>query len=85
MEQRENKNGPGIGPRYAIRLADLRDWHVIGVICEGCRHRARVPPKLLTAGRPGHTRLIDLERKLVCSACGNRHGNRLSVTMMDRG
>jgi hypothetical protein len=37
--------------------------------------------RLLQHGRPPYTRLLECERKLRCSSCGNRHGNSLSVAM----
>lgn len=76
-----NRNIP---PRYAIRLADLRQWHVITVSCPTCGHKGRVHPTTLGRGRPDHTRLMDLERKLRCRSCGNRQDNRILVTMAPR-
>jgi hypothetical protein len=76
-----NKNMP---PRYAIRLDDLRAWHVIVATCAVCRKRTHIDARLLQHGRPPYTRLLDLERKLRCSSCGNRHGNTLSVSMAPR-
>jgi hypothetical protein len=77
----QSKNIP---PRYAIRLDDLRAWHVIVATCGACRRRARIDAWLLQHGRPPFTRLLDLERKLRCSGCGNRQGNTLSVSMAPR-
>ena len=79
MEQNGN-----IPPRYAIRLADLRHWHVITVSCPSCGHKGRVYPTALSHGQPGHTRLMDLERKLRCTSCGNRQDNRILVSMASR-
>jgi hypothetical protein len=79
MEQTQN-----IRPRYAIRPADLQDWHVVTATCLLCRHRGTVALATLSRGRPGYTRLIDLERKLGCTACGNRHGNTLEVSRKPR-
>ena len=71
-------------PRYAIRLADLRQWHVITVNCPTCGHKGRVYPTALSHGRPDHIRLMDLERKLRCTSCGNRQDNRILVSMASR-
>jgi hypothetical protein len=83
-----NRNIP---PRYAIRLDDLRAWHVIVATCPLCQKRTHICQKrthidarLLQHGRPPYTRLLDLERKLRCTSCGNRQGNTLSVTMAPR-
>jgi hypothetical protein len=74
----QSKNTP---PRYAIRLDDLRAWHVIFATCAACGKRTHIDARLLQHGRPPYTRLLDLERKLRCSSCGNRQGNTLSVSM----
>ncbi len=79
MEHRGN-----IPPRYAIRLGDLRHWHVVTVTCPACGHKGRVDAATLGRGRPDHARLIDLERKLRCRGCGNRDDNRILVTMASR-
>jgi hypothetical protein len=77
----QNKN---ILPRYAIRLDDLRAWHVVFAACAACRKRTHIDARMLQHGRPPYTRLLDLERKLRCSSCGNRQGNSLSVSMAPR-
>jgi hypothetical protein len=77
----QSKNIP---PRYAVRLDDLRPWHVIVATCRACGKRAHVNAAILRRGRPAYTRLLDLERKLRCSSCGNRQGNSLTVSMAPR-
>ena len=37
-EQKSNMDAR-LPPRYALRLEDLRAWHVIRVSCRTCRHR----------------------------------------------
>lgn len=79
-----------IPPRYAIRLGDLRHWHVVTVTCPACGHKGRLDAASLSRGRPGrppppgHTRLMDLERRLRCRHCGNRDDNRILVTLAAR-
>ena len=73
-----------IPPRYAIRLEDLRAWHVIFATCAACGKRTHIDARLLQHGRPPYTRLLDLERKLRCGSCGNHQDNTLSVTMAPR-
>jgi hypothetical protein len=80
-EVEQNRNIP---PRYAVRLDDLRAWHVVFAACAACGKRARVDARLLRQGRPPYTRLLDLERKLYCGSCGNRQGNTLSVSLAPR-
>ena len=77
------RNG-NIGPRYAIRLSDLRSWHVLTAVCAECRHRTYLRLWQITAGRPHYTYLTDLEDKLRCQKCGNRAGNRILVTIAER-
>jgi DNA-directed RNA polymerase subunit RPC12/RpoP len=79
VEQKRN-----IPPRYAIRLEDLRAWHVIFATCAACGKRTHIGAKLFQHGRPPFTRLLDLERKLRCGSCGNRRGNTFSVSMAPR-
>jgi hypothetical protein len=79
MEQTGN-----IPPRYALRLDDLRPWHVIIATCAVCRRRAHVAAALLQHHRPPYNRLRDLQRKLRCTGCGNRHGNTVTVSMAPR-
>jgi ribosomal protein L37E len=73
-----------IGPRYAVRLGDLRGWHVLTAVCGACRHRSQMRLWQLTAGRRDDTHLLDLERKLRCRRCGNRAGNKVLVTVAER-
>ncbi|MGH6917599.1 MAG: hypothetical protein ACREJ0_07830 [Geminicoccaceae bacterium] len=77
-EQKENI------PYYAFRLDDLRAWHVVVAICGQCRHEAPVRQPQLTGGRPGYTRLRDLEPRLRCRRCGNTRHNRFSVGIARR-
>jgi hypothetical protein len=71
-------------PRYASRLDDLRARHVTFATCAACRERTHIDARLLQHGQPPYTRLLDLERKLRCSSCGNRQGYTLSVSMAPR-
>jgi hypothetical protein len=79
MEQREN-----IGPKYAIRLADLREWHIVTATCFQCRHQTELTAGFLTWERSPHAYLTELERKLRCTRCGNRKDNTLSVRLVPR-
>ena len=66
-------------PRYAFRLEDLRNWHVVTAVCVRCRHRSVIEHRALKRGRPGYTRLTDLEHRLRCQRCGARGGHDLTV------
>jgi hypothetical protein len=41
-----------IGPKYALRLADLREWHCIEVKCFNCGRVGVSRQAQATAGRP---------------------------------
>jgi hypothetical protein len=56
----------------------LRVWHVIRVRCRTCRHMAEIAPATLSRGRPGFTRLVDLEGQLRCRKCGSSRAGRRS-------
>jgi hypothetical protein len=73
-----------VPPRYAFRVEDLRAWHVVEAACGGCRHRAVIEHASVSRGRPGSTRLADLERKLRCRRCGRRGGHTLTVSLRPR-
>jgi hypothetical protein len=73
-----------LGPRYAVRLRDLREWHVIKVTCAQCQHEGTVTTSLLTRHRPEYTRLVDLERCFRCTQCGNREENHWQIVQLPR-
>jgi hypothetical protein len=71
-------------PRYALRLEDLRAWHVVRVRCGTCRHQAEITAAALTRGRPGYTRLVDLEGRLRCRQCGAKGCASFEVELRPR-
>ena len=77
------RNTP-IGPRYALRLEEMGRWHRIEALCSKCRNRQVLKPAMLQGRFPGYTRIIDLEKKLRCTACGNRAGNTLQIGRVAR-
>ena len=79
VERNEN-----IWPLYAIRLEDLREWHVLIATCSRCRHAGSVPLARLRRGRSGAQRLVDLQARLCCRRCGNRVMNTLTVARRPR-
>jgi len=68
-----------IGPKYAIRLGDLRPWHVLQVTCFSCRHVATVSPAPLLQRFGEHQRLSELEDRFRCTECDHRGGNSVKV------
>ena len=79
-EQSENT----LPPRYAFRLEDLRAWHIVTAWCVGCGRTVVLAHETLWRGRPRHTRLVELERRLRCTRCGERGTHRLAVTLAPR-
>ena len=73
-----------VRPRYAFRLEDLRVFHLVRASCHACGHRAIIPNAVLLEGRPGFTRLIDVERQLLCRKCGMRGRAALEVEFRPR-
>ena len=79
-----SEQNANIGQHYAVRLQDLRNWHLLTAVCGACRHQAWLRLWQLTAGQPAHARLIDIEARLRCQRCGNRAGNRVLVSIAER-
>ena len=77
-------NGNDLGPKYAIRLGDLRRWHIVTVTCFRCGHKGELTGDRIARGRDPYTHLVDLQRKLRCTNCTNRRDNTLSVRAMSR-
>jgi ribosomal protein L37E len=73
-----------LGPRYAVRLRDLRAWHLVRVRCAGCGHEGTVGRGMLLDRFPDWTRLIDLEPRFRCRRCGQRGDGRFSVRVARR-
>ena len=71
-------------PRYAFRLEDLRTFHLVRPSCHACGHKAIVPNAALSQGQPGYTRLMALERQLLCGKCGARGRASLEVEFRPR-
>jgi hypothetical protein len=73
-----------VPPRYDFRLEDLRSFHLVRASCHACAHKVVIPNAVLEQGRPGFTRLIDLERQLRCRRCGARGKATLDVEFRPR-
>jgi hypothetical protein len=75
---------PTAPPRYAFRLEDLRVFHLVMACCHACAHKALIPNATVLQGRPGHTRLMSLEKQLRCGKCGARGRASLEVVPRPR-
>ena len=82
--EREKSTSPTVPPRYAFRLEDLRVFHLVRASCHACGHKATIPNAALLQGRPGYTRLMSLERQLLCRKCGARGKASLDVEFRPR-
>lgn len=81
---RDQERSTGLPPRYAIRLDDLQPWHRIEAACYRCNRIRVLKLSVIKRGRPGHTRLMDIEHKLRCTACGRRGDHALTVSLAPR-
>ena len=73
-----------LGPKYDVRLGDLKPWHVLRVTCLQCRRAATVSPAPLLAKFGQHQRIVGIEERFACTDCGNRGGNSVKVWRLDR-
>ncbi len=73
----------GLPPRYAIRMEDLKRWHRIVVRCQ-CGHVGVIPAPRLKFGRPGYSRLKDLELRFRCKGCGTRGDHSVTIESAPR-
>jgi hypothetical protein len=71
-------------PKYAIRLENLRAWHIVTAWCVACDRRVVLTHQALWRGRSRNTRLVDLEARLRCTSCGSRKGHRIDIGMAPR-
>lgn len=57
-----------------VPIPPLKQLAALDVRCDGCGHMSRMPEeKLLDLDEKGIIRVHDLEGKLVCSSCKERH------------
>jgi len=73
-----------LGPKYQVRVGDLREWHVLQATCWKCGHIGDTYPTRLKKRWSDYERLIDLERRLRCANCGNRESNSWQVYQLPR-
>ena len=72
-----------IPPRYAVRLRDLKPYHMLTAVCPACGHRASMRLWRITAGNPEHAFLTTVERRLRCQRCGARGDATVLVTVTE--
>jgi|GEM_PF-5033087 len=56
--------------RHRIKVGDLREWHYIKVICEGCGHAGILHPGTLLRRYDPEKPISDLAAKFKCAECG---------------
>jgi hypothetical protein len=59
-----------LGPRYAVRLEDLKAEHAVLIECVGCRHRGLVAPHRLHDRFAGFERMTQIAAAMRCKRCG---------------
>ena len=73
-----------LGPKYEVRLGDLKPWHVLKVTCLQCRRAVTVSPAPLLMRFGEYPRIVGIEERFACTECGNRAGNSVKVLRLDR-
>jgi DNA-directed RNA polymerase subunit RPC12/RpoP len=74
-----------IGPKYAVRIGDLRPYHKLTVACPMCGHRRQMRLWQLRAGQGPNTMLTSIEARLRCMRCGSRGFATVLVTVSEEG
>lgn len=72
-----------LGPRYAIKLRQLKRYHILRASCPFCRHTATMRLWQLKSRFDESTSLVDIERRLRCLRCGERGEARLLVLVSE--
>jgi hypothetical protein len=75
-----------LGPKYALRLRDLREWHRLEAKCfsDACGNAALLDTAKLVKRWGIQMQLSRIEDKLRCSRCGNGLYNHLRVMQLPR-
>lgn len=73
-----------LGPKYGIRLSDLKAWHAVGVTCFQCKRTSLVWPDELRKRFSNSTLIGDFEDRLKCTRCTNKMFNSWQIMQVDR-
>ncbi len=71
MEQSANKEVV-LGPKYLVRISDMRPEHWLRMYCRACRHVGFVTLDTLRRKRKPYERIMHLEPMFLCRACNTR-------------
>lgn len=63
---------------YEVRFEDVADWWVLGARCGSCGYEAPIDRDRLQR-RSGEAYLRFAAKYIRCTACNNRHHNRIYV------
>ena len=66
-----------------LTVEDLRQWERLGDQCSACRRQSLVN-QYQVRRQYGGRRLVELQRYLRCTGCGNRKNNHFVITKMAR-
>jgi hypothetical protein len=70
--------------RERLTLRDLRQWHVLAIMCRHCAHSGQVSSAWLRQRWPAERRLRDLEARMRCGRCGQLGGHGWVVLRLPR-
>ena len=73
-----------LGPKYAIRLGDLKPWHIITVKCWRCPRKGLVDPEDLRDWIDDRESIIKIEDRFRCKGCGNKVFNSWQVMDLEQ-
>lgn len=66
------KDEDRIVPLYAVRVEDLRQWHIVEVTCGQCGRQGGVPLWLIRRHAGGQVRILSMKHKFRCAGCGHK-------------
>ena len=78
-----NGNEPR-GALQGVLVRDLMPWHQLRALCRSCGRDRPVPAQAIERKIGTLSFVLDAERFLRCSGCGNRKGNALYVVKLGR-
>lgn len=63
---------------------DLREWHLVGALCNACRRQATLDRYQLERRFGRNVMIVSLSHRLRCVECGNRKLNHFWISAIRR-